>query len=62
MQQVKKKTHRTPRHGRRWMLLCALALLAVCAAAYGLLNGRSAPPPERDHSHDGGVIASHHLR
>ena len=59
MLQVKKKTPRTPRHGRRWMLLCAVALLAGCVAAYGLLSGRSAELPERDHSHDGGVIASH---
>ena len=41
------------------MLLCAVALLAGCVAAYGLLRGRSAELPERDHSHDGGVIASH---
>ena len=59
MLQVKKKTPRTSRHGRRWMLLCAVALLAGCVAAYGLLRGRSAELPERDHSHDGGVIASH---
>ena len=61
MLQVKKKTPRTSRHGRRWMLLCAVALLAGCLAAYGLLRGRSAELPERDHSHDGGVIASHQV-
>ena len=59
MLQVRKKTPRTPRHARRWMLLSAVALLAGCVAAYVLLCGRSTELPERDHSHDGGIIASH---
>lgn len=47
MLEVKKKAKRQLRHGRRWLLLAAAAALAVCWAAYGLLE-RPAEPVDED--------------